>query len=150
MLPALGDTQRKPLLRVALVACAVSLGLMPVAVRSNRELPEERAIAALAAASLPESATLNDVVVSRDPFSPDLALTSPASVSQRAATGGPPVAVVRALVIGMSPRAIVEVDGGSRVIAPGDKLGRMKVTDIDAAGVHLSNGTVLKLVSVTR
>lgn len=150
MLPPLDDAQRKPLLRVGLAACAVSLALLPVAVRSNRELPEERAAAALASASLPPRAPLEDVVARRDPFAPDRALTAPAPAAAARAAGESPAAIVRALVIGMSPRAIVETDGGSRVIAPGDVLSHLKVISIDAAGVRLSNGTVLKLVSVSQ
>jgi len=150
MLPPLDDAQRKPLLRLGLLACAVSIALMPVAVRSNRELPEERAAAALAAASLPQRATLVDVVARRDPFAPDRTLAVPAPPAAARARGAAPDAIVRALVIGMSPRAIVETEGGSRVIAPGDALGHSKVMSIDAAGVHLTNGTVLKLVSVSQ
>lgn len=86
-----------------------------------------------------------DVRLRRDPFV-RAALPSKGRAQIRVAPAD--AVVVRAIVTGTDPRALVESGGVSRIITSGGLLLGARVLRIDAAGIHLSNGVTLSLPEV--
>lgn len=144
----LHDGARRRLLCYSALLCAAPLFLAPLAGRSSFELRDEqaaydrrfRAVAELKASSMAVS-------VARDPFVPD----TPRGNGMRVMQGRPiefiaPLkTVVRAIVTGPAPRALVEDNGQARIVGAGDELGGVKVLRIDRSGVRLQNGVLLML-----
>jgi hypothetical protein len=61
------------------------------------------------------------------------------------AAGEPPLQTtprVTALVAGAHPYALVDENGRTRIVAPGDRLGGDRVVAIDVTGVHLAHATL--------
>jgi hypothetical protein len=101
------------------------------------------------------------VSVARDPFRGDTPQQAPNelhSSSSSAIVGmhvvqstpmgivAPGAAEIRAIVSGVSPRALVDEGGHVRVVGPGDALAGSKIRRIDGSGVLLESGVLLKLV----
>lgn len=66
-------------------------------------------------------------------------LMRPAPFAQRAALR------VTATVSGAHPLAVIDDAGGARIVTLGDAVGASSVDAIDANGLHLSNGTTVRL-----
>jgi hypothetical protein len=158
---AVSEFNRKRLLCVAAALCATSLALAPLAGRSSFELTRERALYAERISSPQPPASPKRAAISRvrDPFVADAApiaqggmplggaVVNPVSgmrVVQGASTGFPLGApIVRAIVSGDSPRALVEDGGRVRVVGVGDVLAGSPVVSIDRQGIRLGNGVRL-------
>jgi hypothetical protein len=54
---------------------------------------------------------------------------------------------VLAVMGGSRQQALVEEDGRVRLVAPGDRIGGLAVTAIDAEGVHLEDGSTLTIAA---
>ncbi len=146
MLPALLDEQRRSLVRYAIAACAASVAILPV--MGSPSLSASGAAAAHAVIRVPdEPANLPfpPIPLDRDPFVPDgseIALASQSLSRNEGATG----VVLRAVVTGIEPRALIEAGSTVRVVGVGDKLGNATITEINKTEVVLSNGLELPLI----
>lgn len=152
VLPPLAEPGRRRLFAAAATLCIVPVLLAPLAGRSSFEMQAEREVFERRFVAAPASANaINTPVVSRDPFIAQTSETESAHVAtataSKAAQG---TAVVRAIVSGPSPRALVEEGGRVRIVADGDVVSGARVISIDETGVLLSNGTVLTLEGRTQ
>ncbi|HVA28115.1 MAG TPA: hypothetical protein VNF68_08040 [Candidatus Baltobacteraceae bacterium] len=139
MLPALLDDERRRLVRVALMMCAASLSILPMTVPSSDRARADarRARALTRELGVPGRLTFPPMAVTRDPFEPD--------ATDREAVVG---VVLRAVVTGAQPRALVEIAGVARVVRVGDRIGRATVVSIQATGLALSGGIELPVTTV--
>lgn len=158
---AVSDFNRKRLLCMAAALCTTSVALAPLAGRSSFELTRERALYAerFSSPALPASTKRAAISRVRDPFVADAvpiaqggmplggAVLNPVSgmrVVQGASTGFPlGVPIVRAIVSGDTPHALVEDGGRVRVVGVGDALAGSLVASIDRQGIRLGNGVRL-------
>lgn len=89
------------------------------------------------------------VEVTRDPFLPEPGPTKPPALPSQMA-GTPDVvrasatdASVRGLAFGQEPKAVVEIGGSTRIVAPGDSIDGTRVTAILPDRILLYDGSVL-------
>jgi len=168
MLAPLRDSRRKTLLRLSLLVCCVSAALLPLTGGSSGDASASPAVAE-AAPKLPEvpsALRFPPVAVSRDPFVPDAVpdqapidgdvdIVLPPNAGANGAPA-PPLSdvpnqiVVRAVVIGPSSRALVDVNGKVNVLAVGDILAGNPIQAIDSQGIVLANGTRISLAVAHR
>lgn len=162
----LDDFDRKRLLHVSAALCATSLLLVPLAGRSAFEVRAERQTfdQRFAGPDAPVRFKEPALAVSRDPFEADQAvarrplLESGTSFSSgivgmhvvRGESTGialPPGGgiVVRAIVSGAAPRALVEAGGATRIVAPGEALAGSTVLSIGTSGIRLKSGATLSI-----
>lgn len=140
----LDDRKRRRLLTLSAMLCAAALMLAPLAGRTSFEIAGEYEAFNARFANLQPPQARNDhpVAITRDPFA-SARTQAAARPAMHGQTAG--IASVRAVVTGTSARALVEINGVTRVVACGDMLVGSRVIAIDAAGVRLQNGTVLPL-----
>ncbi len=168
MMRALTDDERRGLARVCAVLCTTSLLLMPLASSGSAGIDADQVIVARQAvrdAVLHSLRPEPEPILLRDPFVVPAGEFMPAHDAAEPATAGIPVGMhvtagtpiasarsrtafstrVRAIILGDHPRALVEIGGIPRVVAPGDRIANALVVRVDALGVKLSNGVDLKL-----
>jgi hypothetical protein len=138
-------------LALTVLACAfastplVALGGAPVGAVARSKVAEKR------------PAPLLVVTPRRDPFSgeipePKVAPSIPASSFPPIAPPPTPpvpsagVTRVTALVTGEHASAVLEENGRTRIVVPGDTIEGMRVVTVDVAGVHLADGVTLPVV----
>jgi hypothetical protein len=154
MLPGLYDTDRRSLKRFAIMLIAGGVAVLPLTTQSS-------SIAGAAAApgdtydaglARPTRLTFPGFSLSRDPFVPTQAIREKLEAGSGAAPTGlapyapaPVAPIVRAIVVGDPPRALVEEDGTVRVLALGDRIGTLRITAITTEGLTLSDGSHLLL-----
>lgn len=143
----LDDIRRQKLLALSAALCLTAIVLAPLAARPAFDAPGNRGIHPpdLELPSLPLMWKPADVRLRRDPFV-RAALGSRPSTAHTTAAAQP--IVVRAIVTGARPRALVESGGVSRIVPRGGLLLGARVVQIDQAGIHLSNGATLSLPEV--
>jgi hypothetical protein len=148
----LDDGSRRKLFTFAVVCCSVPLLLAPLAGRSAFEVRGERDVLVQRFQETPLSPVPANasVTIDRDPFIAD---NPPGDVVGmhviRGASTGialPGVPIVRAIVSGTSPRALIDENGHARVVQTGDPIAGSKIVSIRGDGIVLQNGVVLKLV----
>lgn len=157
---ALRRTERCALAILGAASCATALGMLVEDARGASDAtghfrPAQRA-RPLAA----------DVLPQRDPFAGDPANRTPEPASMPpvapvaaalppgiAMTTAPPFSAplrVTATVSGAHPLAVVDGPGGARIVTLGDPVDARSVVAIDAAGLHLSDGTTVRLTHPSR
>lgn len=150
----IGDMARRALLCASAIFLAIPAVLMPLAGRSSFEARAQRVqfdrrfgSEAARVRALQPYPRLGPV---RDPFAlPQRAASRDVTgmrVLQGASTGIPiPAATVRvtAIVQGADARALVEENGGVRVIHAGDALGGSVVRAVLPSGIMLRNGAFI-------
>lgn len=141
MCKPLSSERRRSLLRVGLLACASSVLLVPLTAAPSFEAVAdvEPPVATFQPAPAPTRLAFPKIAIERDPFVSD----ATAAVVGGALPDGQPA--VRAVVLGLTPKALVEIAGRSRIVGIGDRLGDTLILGIDAAGVRLENGERLPL-----
>jgi hypothetical protein len=148
---ALRRTERRALAVLGTVSCATALGML---VEDARGAADSTTHFRPAQRGLPR---VVDVLPRRDPFAGDPANRAPATATSMtppvlppgiALPPAPPAEAaalrVTATVSGAHPLAVVDGAGGARIVTLGDALGARSVVAIDAAGVHLSDGTTVR------
>lgn len=136
------ETDRRRLFGFSAVLCAAPLVLAPLAARSSFGITSgHRAFEASLELRMPVPVKPRSFSVTRDPFVAD-AGTDPASVPTASEAGAP---VVRALVTGSVPYALLDAGGLLRIVRSGDGVAGSTVRSIDAGGVHLQDGRVISL-----
>jgi hypothetical protein len=174
MLPALYDEDRRALARLATMLVAGSLCVLPLTAQTSpiagaaviRDIAQDPNLMP------PTRLTFPAYEIRRDPFVPQGAIrakldnaasmgaeqSSEIGVVLPANAGALPSAipaplpatsgigpVVRAIILGDPPRALVEVAGSVRVLGIGDRLGELTVVAITPGRVSLSDGSALIL-----
>ena len=177
MLPGLYDDERRKMVRLSMMLMLGGFAVLPLTAQSSFVAGAAGAHAPSYEASLtmPARLTFPAFSISRDPFVPSQgvrerlegaamrlgqgedigAVLPPNAGAAGAAPSLPhtvPVAapILRAVILGSPPRALVEEDGTVRVLAAGDRIGDLRVTAIGAQGVTLSDGTHLLLRDAQR
>ena len=173
MLPALYDDQRELLLRLAVMVVLGSLCVLPMTVPESGTVRAEVSAGASVAPEpkVPIDLPVRSVALRRDPFMPvgtaavgtlqasgddgtpaDIVLPPNAGANgiPSDARGGVAVPLVRAVVLGPHPRALIDLAGSVSVYGVGDRLGSSAISRIDAAGVELASGVRLPVVQGAR
>jgi hypothetical protein len=160
MLPALYDEDRRALARLATMLATGALCILPLTTQSSPVAGAAgiRDVSNGARLVVPARLTFPAYEVNRDPFVPDATMRSKLDVAlpptAAALQGGIPVAipagssigpVLRAVVLGDPPRALVEAGGMVRVLGVGDRLGDRAIVGITAGRVTFSDGSALIL-----
>ncbi|HEY9085241.1 MAG TPA: hypothetical protein VIN40_04795 [Candidatus Tyrphobacter sp.] len=132
MLPALHDRERAVLFRWALLIAGAACALAPL-----NGAPSSSGVRTAAPSGAWESPGLPrlrfpEVRVGRDPFVPQ-------------ASDLPANAVVRAVILGDSPHALIEIGSRTMLVGIGDVLAGARVSAIDDSGVVLSDGSRVPL-----
>ena len=127
------------------------------------ELADERATfdARFSAPALAATWVDKPVNVERDPFRPDVTprtvphphgngfvgmhVTAGRPIGFPPMPNGTPLSSVTAVITGASARALIDDGTHVRVVGIGDALDGARVSTIDGAGVHLTNGKLLPL-----
>lgn len=168
----LHEDERRRMLTWSALLCAVPLCLTPLAGRTSFEIATEQAAFQMRF-STPSLETVwngKPVDIRRDPFQPEqgaknalaaapgglvgLHVTQGASIGfilpANHGSAGSPVQVtaqgnpsITAIVTGPSPRALIDDGAHVRMVGVGDALAGSRILAIDAAGIHLENGTVM-------
>jgi hypothetical protein len=147
-LPANG---RRALVRYACAACGVSLALLPLAMRSESSVEASPVSSHPVLPPLPvtDSPRATSWKVTRNPFAPD-ERTNPGLPGNLVAEGDSiRTLLVRAVVLGSAPKALLEVNGRLIVVGVGGTIGSAKIEAIDGQGVVLDDGDRLALVRET-
>ena len=144
--------QRRSVTRASLATCIVSLLLLPLAMpprtsagpaygtNAMRELPEippPLTYPALTIRHNPFVRAASPITDGDDDMLPDFVLPPNAGIAS------PPH--LKALILGVSPKALVEIDGQSAIVGVGMKLEGAAIVRIDSDGVELDNGERLGL-----
>jgi hypothetical protein len=172
MLPALYDDDRRALMRLASMLVAGALCILPLTTQTSpiAGAAGVHTVTDISELVPPARLTFPGYAISRDPFVPDRAIgptldTGGTTMSvglsgdigvvlppNAGATQGGPAStpsglgpIVRAIVLGEPPRALVEAGGTVRVLGVGDRLGALTVVGITAGRVTLSDGSSLIL-----
>ncbi len=175
MLPALHDDDRRALARLATMLITGALFVLPVTTQSSSVAGAAgvRDLTSDANLVVPAHLTFPAYEISRDPFVPagpmrakldgdaaamsagpsgDIGVVLPpnAGASQSGVPAGVPpgptmASILRAIVLGDPPRALVEVGGTVRIVGVGDHLGELTIVGIAPGHVALSDGSLLIL-----
>ena len=175
MLPALYDDDRRALARLAAMLVAGALCVLPLTTQNSSVAgaADVRDVANDPNIAPPARLTFPAYEVSRDPFVPEGSVRArldgaavPMSVGQSgdigvvlpaSASGGQGTVpsflpaslamgpVVRAIVLGKPPQALIEAGGTVHVLGVGDRLGELTVLGITQGRVTLSDGSILLL-----
>jgi hypothetical protein len=146
MLPALLDDQRRWLQRVSLMLCTFAVATLTVVAptsfaASAREIPASR----LVMPARIEKLDYPPLDLRRDPFVPAAAYR--AAVRNSSGVAGAGGTVIRAIVTGAEPRALIESNGSVRVVGIGDRIGSSAIIGIDARGVVIEGGLTLPIAT---
>jgi hypothetical protein len=155
MLPSLYDSDRVALMRLATMLIVAGVAVLPLTTQSSSiagaaDAPGQSNDARLAR---PARLTFPGFALSRDPFVPEQAIREKLAHASAASTGlvpgapAPVAPLVRAIVVGDPPRALVEEAGTVRVLALGDRVGALRITAITAEALTLSDGSHLLLAT---
>lgn len=148
----IADIHRRKIVAAAAMTCAIPMVLVPITGRSSFELAAERAVFndrfRLPAASGPIH--FGTIKIVRDPFvSEALPGTSRSGTANIAAgPGEAAVPIIRAIISGSSPRALLEEGGKLRIAGIGDRIGKARIVQIGGSAIQLANGTMLRFDEV--
>lgn len=137
MLPALYDSARATLFRWSLLAVGSGVAFMPL-VGSTSVMKADGSTpigGVLAGTQAMPALRAGRVSAARDPFVPQ-------------AVELPENATVRAVILGTTPHALLELGSRTVVVGIGDIVGGLRVSEIDDRGVLLSDGSLLPMQGV--
>jgi hypothetical protein len=157
---ALSDEQRQGLIRTALMMVCGGTAVMPLTVPPASPLaraepaPRESAISV---PQVPGRLEFPSIHIERDPFVANSPLHGANEIRVIVpANGGPEDApsvsgagfpLVRGIVLGDTPQALVEFGGSIKVVGVGDRLGNETVRSVNASSITLSSGVRLRIAS---
>jgi hypothetical protein len=134
----LEDEVRSALYRWSVAFCSIALGLLPLAARSSIKSPGIASTFGLGRiATVAPIDRRRPLVFLRDPFQPAVDARSKMAISGE---------IVRGVVLGERPQAIVDERGREELIGIGSNVAGSQVLAIDPDGVVLANGTFLRLI----
>jgi hypothetical protein len=163
MLQPISDDDRRSLVRLAGMLCCSSIALLAVMQHSPIAAGAQDGVLALRqrAPALPGELRFPTLRVMRDPFvsnqalaetpsrnaaDPQIVLPPNAGASDLPVLTVASAPVVRAVILGESSRALIELGGDVHVFAVGDRIGSATISSIRSDGVTLSNAVRLPLV----
>lgn len=85
------------------------------------------------------------ILIARDPFVPDAPHLTHVLAGRGAKKGLAAAVRLKAIALGRLPQALIEVDGATRIVSPGDTIGPFRVRAVTAKGVELTNGSIVIL-----
>jgi len=132
----------RPSMRMDAVSFSPQLSFPDYSVDRDPFVPDRRIAAEIRVEAAPARAGQGDDIGVVLPANAGASATLP---TEQDARGPGSVAVVRAVVLGDSPRALVDIDGSVHVVGIGDAVGDAAVVRIDAHGVALSDGSRLPM-----
>lgn len=166
MRPLFGRQRRALLRSSCFVFCGavalVPMTLPPVMAQGGSDAPDPRTALPL----VPQRLTYPAVVVDRDPFvsaqpavpvanglsdagSDDPGIVLPPNDAAGSVNGAPganaALPIVRAIILGPSPKALVDANGRSAVVGIGSPLGGSTIVTMSANAVELADGTSFPL-----
>ncbi len=172
----LSDEQRQDLMRLALMIVCGGTAILPFTVPPTSPIARAQTVARGSLIALPEIPGRLDypaIEIERDPFVADKTALPPdvhagpgvshgtdeigivlppnagaAGVTSPATAGSVPI--VRGIVLGDVPQALVEFGESIKVVSVGDHIGTDTVRSIDAGGITLSGGLRLPIASAPR
>src|SRR5436305_565032 len=146
----LSETGRKK--RAAAVsvcaASAIAAGLLaPLAARPSSGAFWPKAQADLATRTNTAGSPWEDrtVVIARDPFLPAAEPRTALPIVDVHAVAIPFPVSVRAIAVGDNSRALIDVDGLTRLVGVGDSVGSLRIASIQIDRVVFSDGSAAKL-----
>lgn len=85
------------------------------------------------------------ILIARDPFVPDPTRLAHVLAGRHAKKGLAAAVRLKAIALGRLPQALIEVNGATRIVSPGDAIGPFRVRAVTAKGVELTNGSIVIL-----
>ena len=145
MFDPLNVNQRRRLLRWSIATSTTALLLVPLAALPGPAFDENSGrLAAPQVPAIPERLAYPALTVRHDPFGRPT--PPPATLGDDSEMVLPPndgllaVPIVRAVLLGASPKALVELDGRTRIVEIGTRLGGTTIAAINAEGITLDDG----------
>jgi len=140
MIKPLYARERRALGQISATLCTgpLLLGVLLIPKSIQAEAEGFHAPSRIATPRVPDRLAYPTLDVRRDPFLSEIAAGSPAAAG---------AAVVRAVVLGASPHALVDEGGAARVVQIGSTLAGATVADINATGVVLDDGRRLPIAA---
>lgn len=133
MLPQLCDKQRRAFLRLGVFLACSAIALSPLAGAPAVPRPHPSyGTIALYGNLRPDPVTTMMPLGRRDPFAPRAADFQQGSV-------------VRAVLLGPIPRALVDLGSDEHLVGVGDTIGGVEIEVIDDSGIVLSDGSRIPL-----
>lgn len=146
MLPALLDDQRHSLRRISLMLCTFAIAALSVTTSiTSIASARDHTSHGMSAPTQTETLVYPHTDLRRDPFVPEAGYHI-AAQGASAAVAGAGSAIVRAVITGAEPRALVELNGSVRVVGIGDRIGTLAVIGITRGGIIVDGGLTLPLV----
>lgn len=150
----LTTNQRRSVTRASLATCIVSLLLFPLAMPPRTSAGSAHGISGTMRLlpEIPPPLTYPALTIRRNPFvrpvlpiagGDDDMLPADFVLPPNAGIASPPH--LKALILGVSPKALIEVDGQTAIVGLGMKLEGAAIVRIDSRGVELDNGEHLGL-----
>jgi hypothetical protein len=135
--------QRRALIRLAMPASVASLAILPLTFPPELQAQGGgQPIARANVPDVPQRLVFPSFGVRRDPFAAPVETGGSGAASGVAGQDG--AVVVRAIVFGTPRKALVDVAGQPRVVGTGSPLSGSVVVRIEAGGVVLADGRVLR------
>jgi hypothetical protein len=161
MLPPIEKQVRRAVISMSIALAASGLLVVPLAGSSSAYVSDSEPRFAVKPANVrrDDPWRARTVSVARDPF---LSVAAPAGpiasgppsasrsligmrvIQGQTITPASAAAAVRAIALGREPKAMIEIDGSTRIVAPGDFISGARVESILADRVILSGGMVLR------
>ncbi len=171
---ALSGEDRDQLMRISLAIVCGGSAILPFTVPPTSPAARAHVVpptVAIAVPRVPGALRFPEIRIDRDPFVADDAAVSAQATPDRVTRYGaadeigivlPPNAgarsappettvalglpVVRGIVLGDVPQALIDAGNGVKVYSVGDRIGNNAIASIDSSGVVLSNGVRLAIV----
>ena len=144
----ISNTARRKVVVGSAILCAVPLFLAPISGRSSFELTAER-IAFTNRFGIPIPRFRRHAIhvhITRDPFVPEPAfVVSPRDVLAKDSDHRLTNPLLRAIVFGASPRALLEENGRVRIVGLGDAVDNSRVTSILSDSIRLQDGRTIQV-----
>ncbi len=171
---ALSDEHRQHLMHISIMIVCGGMAILPFTVPPTSATARAQAAtrtSSITVPAVPGRLKFPEIRVDRDPFvandpvaashlstdavrsgyggTDDIGIVLPPNVGARGAppdgsSGGVPI--VRGIVLGDAPQALVEAGNDVKVYSVGDSIGSDTITSIDAEGITLSSGVRLAIV----
>lgn len=150
----LTTNQRRSITRASLATCIVSLLLLPLAVPPRTSAGTAQGILGTMRVlpEIPSPLTYPVLTIRHNPFmraalpiagGDEGALPPDFVLPPNAGIASPPH--LKALILGFSPKALIEVEGQTAIVGIGMRLEGAAIVRIDSRGVELDNGERLRL-----
>lgn len=142
----MSEIRRAPIGMSAIVVAMLAAGLLPLSAMPDgaRGIPNG-ALNRTVAVKVNSPWQAAPILVDRDPFVPKAKYALPSAQLHDGGISDATAITVKGIALGRAPQALIETGGKTRIIGPGDRIGRTRVRTILFDRIVLSNGLVLIL-----